>query len=417
MNMKRSLSYSRTRLACYVSFIVQAIVNNLAPLLFVTFQREFFISLERVSALIAINFVTQMTIDALAMKYAARIGIRRLVISCEVCAALGLMGLAIFPRVFSNPFVGLCAATILSATGGGLIEVLISPILEAIPSGNKAASMSFLHSFYCWGQAAVALLSALFFWRFSRDAWPALPVIGALVPIAALVLFIRAPFCSLPGDAAPIPLRRLVAHRLVPPLFLLMLASGASEISMAQWASLFAETGLGISKTLGDILGPCAFALAMGVVRAWYGTRGTRVDITRALFISAVACVACYLAATLAHNPIAALVGCACTGFTVALMWPGTLSFAARRMPEGGTALFALLALAGDTGATLGPLLVGRVAGAVDRGILSRFAAWFAVSRPEQSGIKLGLLTAIIFPVLLAVIINGMRRKRPGDSA
>ncbi|MDR1598932.1 MAG: MFS transporter [Oscillospiraceae bacterium] len=388
------LNYNRTRKACYISFIVQAVVNNLSPMLFLTFQREFGVTVGQIGALIALNFMTQMTVDALAVKYAARIGVRPLTLASELCAAAGLVGLAVFPRILPRPFVGLIAATMLGAVGGGLIEVLISPVLESLPSGDKAASMSFLHSFYCWGQAGVALMSAAFFFFAPHGAWPALAIIGACVPVTAFALFVRAPFAALPGDARPISVRRLVGNRLFPLLFVMMMASGASEISMAQWASYFAETGLGVAKSVGDLLGPCAFAIAMGITRAWYGVKGERVDITKALTVSAVACVGCYLLASLARNPFAALVGCAFTGFTVGLMWPGMLSLSAKRVPEGGTALFAALALGGDTGCTLGPLLVSAVAG--------------------RSGLNMGLLTAILFPIIL---IAGTRALRKMESA
>ncbi|MDR0396719.1 MAG: MFS transporter, partial [Oscillospiraceae bacterium] len=345
--------YGLTRKACYVSFIVQAVVNNLSPMLFLTYQRDFGVTVERIGALIALNFMTQMTVDALAVKYAARIGVRRLTLASELCAALGIIGLAVFPRITPEPFVGLCAATMLGATGGGLIEVLISPVLESLPGGDKAASMSFLHSFYCWGQAGVALMSAAFFFFAPHGAWPVLAAVGACAPAAAFIMFLRAPFASLPGDEEPISVKRLIGNRLFPLLFIMMIASGASEISMAQWASYFAETGLGIAKSAGDLMGPCAFAIAMGITRAWYGVKGARVDIAKALTVSAAACVGCYLIAALSRNPFVSLAGCAFTGFTVGLMWPGMLSLSSRRMPEGGTALFAALALGGDAGCTL----------------------------------------------------------------
>ncbi|GHU68388.1 hypothetical protein FACS1894184_10240 [Clostridia bacterium] len=395
-------NYRRTRYACYISFIVQAVVNNLSPMLFLTYQNSFGIAIEQIGGLIALNFITQMTVDALAVKYAARVGIRPLVLASELCAALGLVGLAVFPQILPRPFVGLCAATMLGAIGGGLIEVLISPVLESLPSdGDKAASMSFLHSFYCWGQAGVALMSAAFFFFFPHGLWPALPMIGALAPLTAFVLFLRAPFVALPGDAEPISVRRLVGNRLFPLLFIMMMASGASEIAMSQWASYFAETGLGVTKSLGDLLGPCAFAITMGITRSWYGIKGANVDLAKSLTVSAVACVGCYLLATLARNPFLSLVGCACCGFTVGLMWPGMLSLSARRMPEGGTALFAALALGGDTGCTLGPLLVSRIAGAVDRGALPGLDQWLGTAR--QSGLKSGLFAAILFPLMLIV--------------
>ncbi|MDR1569237.1 MAG: MFS transporter [Oscillospiraceae bacterium] len=403
------MTVKHTRVACYISFIVQAIVNNLAPLLFVTFQRAYAITLEQIGAIIALNFITQMVVDALAAKFARRVSTRVLTVGSQACSSLGLIGLSVFPRIFPTPYSGLCAAMTMSAVGGGLIEVLISPIIESLPSENKAGSMSFLHSFYCWGQAGVALFSTIFFRAFGRDAWIALPFLWAIVPMISGSLFIKAPLFALPGDAHPISIRKLITNRLFIQLFIMMIASGASEIAMSQWSSLFAETGLGVSKTVGDLLGPCAFALAMGVARAYFGVRGSNIKLPTALALSAMLAVVCYLAASLSRNPLAALLGCAGCGMAVGLMWPGMLSLSASKIPEGGTALFAILALGGDTGCTLGPLLVGRVAGAVGRGALPRIAGWFGDMSADQAGLKIGLLAAVLFPIALAIFAWRMR--------
>lgn len=411
------MTVRHTRAACYISFIVQAIVNNLAPLLFVSFQTVYAVTLEQIGTLIAVNFITQMIVDILAARCARHITTRVLIVVSQIFASLGLVGLAVLPRAMPSPYAGLCCAMILSAVGGGLIEVLSSPIIESLPSGDKAGSMNFLHSFYCWGQAGVALLSTLFMRVFGREAWSVLPFIWAAVPLVSGWLFLKAPLYALPGDVNPMPLRRLVSNRLFIQLFIMMMASGASEIAMSQWSSLFAETGLGVGKTLGDLLGPCSFALAMGVTRAYFGTR-PGLNLPRALMISAAGCVACYLVAALARSPLVALAGCACTGFTVGLMWPGMLSLSASRIPEGGTALFAVLALGGDTGCTLGPWLVGRVAGWIDRGATVTLTGVFGSGRPEQVGLRAGLLLAVVFPIILFIgtaVLNKRRLSRESD--
>ena len=366
-------NYNHTIYAAYIGYITQAIIVNFSPLLFLTFQRDYQISLGRISFLVSFNFVIQLLVDMIAARYVDRIGYRPCILAAHVSSVIGLVGLALFPSILP-PYAGLLLATAFCAVGGGLIEVLISPIVEACPTEKKEAAMSILHSFYSWGQVFVVLLSTVFFTLFGTQNWKIMAVIWALVPFCNIFYFSQVPIATL----------------------LLMACAGASEQSMAQWASAFAEAGLQVSKTVGDLAGPCAFAVAMGITRALYGKFSEKVPLSRFMTISGILCVISYLLASLSPNPVLALVGCSLCGFSVGIMWPGTLSLASKRIPLGGTAMFALLALAGDLGCATGPALVGNISDAF------------------QSNLKIGILFAICSPILLLLglfLLRAFRRK------
>lgn len=384
--------FRHTRLASYIGYITQAIVNNYAPLLFLTFSSQFSLSLSAITLLITINFCTQLIVDLLAAKFVDRIGYRPSVVFAHFCAAAGLTGLAIFPFVFPSAYAGLLFAVILYAIGGGLIEVVDSPIMEACPSDNKSASMSLLHSFYCWGQLGVVALSTLFFVLFGIENWPVLALIWALIPFLNGFYFLLVPINTLNEDGKSLPIRKLLSMRLFWLFVLLMLCAGASELAMSQWSSAFAEKGLGIQKSLGDLTGPCAFAALMGASRVLYAKCSEKINLQHYILFSSLLCIASYLLAVLAPHPIFGLVGCGLCGFAVGCMWPGTYSIAADACPRGGTAMFALLALAGDCGCTVGPTLVG------------------FVSERAGDNLSRGLAVGLIFPALLIVGILLLRR-------
>ncbi len=388
-------TYRHTLKACYTGYITQAIINNLAPLLFVTFQRQFHISLEELGVLITINFFIQMLVDTLAARYVDRIGYRPCIVAAHVFCVAGLAGLSWFPQVFPFPMLGLGVAMGIDAVGGGLIEVLISPIVEALPGEEKASAMSLLHSFYCWGHMTVVLVSTLFFTLFGTENWNYLPLLWALVPLANAFAFVRTPIRALVEEGEGFSIRKLFSTKLFWVFFILMVCSGASEQAMSQWSSLFAETGLKVSKTVGDLLGPCAFALLMGTCRLFYGKAGSRIPIKSFLSGSAALCVAAYLLAVFAPWPLLSLVGCGLCGFAVGIMWPGTFSLASSSIPAGGTAMFGLLALAGDVGCAAGPGVVG---------IMSGFFG---------GEMKAGLLAAAAFPALLLLLVPFLGRKSP----
>ncbi len=362
------MNYDRTRRACYLGFVVQAVVNNLAPLLFVIFQRRLGLGLGLIGLLATVNFAIQMIVDILSAALAGRIGCRPMILAAHALAALGLVGLSLFP-LFMPAYAGILLAVALYAVGGGLLEVMLSPVLEALPSDDKAAAMSLLHSFYCWGHVAVVLLSTLFLALAGEERWRLLPLLWAAVPIANFCAFARSPMPRLGKNAPSAPRGALLRRREFWLFFALMVCAGASEQGMSQWASAFAEAGLGVSKSLGDLFGPCFFAAMMGLARSYYGARGARLDLRRFLCLCGAVCAAAYALAALSPTAALSLLGCGLCGLAVGVMWPGTLSLSTRRLPSGGTVMFALLALGGDVGCSLGPAVVS-LAGGLRSGLL-----------------------------------------------
>lgn len=405
-------SWQRTKIACYMGYITQAINCNLAPLLFIIFQNQFGISFEQIGRLILFNFCTQIVADVVATKYVDHIGYRASLMGALTMSTAGLVLLSFLPQIISS-YAGLLIPVILYSFGSGLIEVLISPIVEAIPGDEKSAMMSLLHSFYCWGQMAVVLLSTLFIWRMGSEAWPWLPALWALVPLIDIFLFVRAPIGSTVEEGkAPMRVSDLFKSKFFFCAAVLMICSGSSELVVAQWSSLFAEKGLGVSKLMGDLLGPCLFAILMGATRALYGVKGSKIDIHKALIASGVLCVFCYGLIVFAPHPLLSLIGCALCGVSVALMWPGTLSFSAKRFPLGGTAMFGLLAVSGDIGGALGPWLSGVVSDAVQKlPMASEWAQKFSMST-DQFGLKCGILLGMVFPVVMLITLIYLYRSR-----
>ena len=354
-------NYKKTKIACYLGFITQAIAANFAPLLFLKFHMDYNISLGNIALISTCFFFTQLVVDLFCAKFVDRIGYRACIVASEVCSALGLVGLAILPDLLSNPYMGIIISVITYAIGSGLIEVLCSPIVEACPFENKEATMSLLHSFYCWGAVGTILVSTAFFAIFGIDSWKYLAVLLALVPAINIYNFATCPIEYLVEDGEGMSIPSLFKTPLFWVAIILMVCSGASELSMAQWASAYAEAALGLSKTMGDLLGPCLFAVAMGICRVLYGKYGEKVNLTKFMLGSGLLCVVCYVLASLFSNPVVGLAGCILCGFSVGIMWPGTLSISSKKFPAGGTAMFALLAMAGDLGGSIGPAIVGRV--------------------------------------------------------
>ena len=354
--------YKWTVNACFTGYIVQAIVNNFVPLLFLTFQSNYGIPLSRITLLITVNFAVQLTVDLVSVTFVDRIGYRVSMLIAHGMAALGLAGLTVLPRMLDNAYAGLLVSVVCYAVGGGLLEVLVSPVMESCPTDNKEKAMSMLHSFYCWGQVGVVLISTLFFWLFGIGNWWILALVWAAVPIANGLLFARVPIAPLIQEGERgLKVRELFRMRQFWLLMLMMVCAGASELSVSQWASTFAEKGLGVSKTLGDLAGPMFFALLMGGARAFYGKYGEKVALDKFMTGSALLCVASYLCISLVPVPWVGLLGCGVCGLSVGIMWPGTFSRATASIKRGGTALFALLALGGDIGCSAGPTLVGFV--------------------------------------------------------
>lgn len=353
-------NYQLTMYACFIGYIVQAIVNNFIPLLFVTFQKSYDIPLTQITLLITLNFGIQLVVDMLSAGFVDKIGYRASSIIAHVCAAAGIALLTVLPEALPDPFSGILIAVFIYAIGGGLIEVLVSPILEACPTDNKETAMSLLHSFYCWGHVGVVLISTLFFSIFGIENWKILALCWAVVPAANIILFVKAPIYSLHEEGEKgLTLHQLFTRRIFWVMMLMMVCAGASEQAVSQWASTFAEQGLGVSKTIGDLSGPMSFAALMGLSRLLYGKFGDRIDLDRFMQLSCLLCIAAYLCISLVPVPAFGLVGCAVCGFSVGIMWPGTFSKASASIKGGGTALFAMLALAGDVGCSGGPTLAG----------------------------------------------------------
>lgn len=378
--------YNKTMTACFTGYIVQAIVNNFAPLLFLTFQRTYEIPLSRITMLVTINFGVQLLVDILSVSFVDKIGYRASMVTAHVFSTLGLASLAVLPELCPSPFAGILISVILYAVGGGLLEVLVSPVVEACPSDNKEKAMSMLHSFYCWGHVGVVALSTLFFQTFGITGWKALALVWALIPLCNGFVFMKVPFGALMEEGEKgLSVRELFSTKLFFLLFIMMICAGASEQSVSQWASAFAEQGLGITKTAGDLAGPMAFAVLMGLSRAFYGRYGDKIRLERFMIYSSMLCIAAYLCIALAPSPVISLLACGICGLSVGIMWPGTFSKSASALPKGGTAMFALLALGGDLGCSGGPTLVGMVSTALD------------------DNLKMGILAGVIFPVLLLV--------------
>lgn len=387
--------YNKTITACFTAYIVQAIVNNFVPLLFLTFQRSYSIPLSQITLLVTFNFGVQLLVDLLSVGFVDKIGYRASMIIAHVLSAAGLVFLTVLPEVMPSPFAGILIAVMIYAVGGGLLEVLVSPVVEACPSDNKEKTMSMLHSFYCWGHVGVVFLSTVFFQLFGTQNWKIMALIWAIIPACNAYVFTKVPIASLMEEGETgLKMNELFRIKIFWILLIMMVCAGASEQAVSQWASTFAEKGLGISKTLGDLAGPMAFAILMGTSRAFYGKYGDRINLDKFMIYSSCLCILAYLGVSLLPIPQLSLVACAICGLSVGIMWPGTFSKASAALPRGGTAMFALLALGGDLGCSGGPTLVGMVSSALG------------------DNLKMGILAGIVFPVLLLTGVLLCRKMR-----
>ncbi len=389
--MIKQTNYKKTLIACYLGYITQAITANFTPLLFLTFISTYGITLEKIAIIPLVFYLTQLLIDLAATKFADKIGYRTCIVVSQVVSAAGLALLAILPEVLPVPFVGILISVVLYAMGSGLVEVLLSPIVEACPFENKEGVMSLLHSFFCWGAVGVILGSTLFFAVFGVENWKILAFIWALVPLYNTFNFLSCPIERLVEDGQSMGIGKLLKTPIFWLMIIIMVCSGASEATMTQWTSAFTESAIGVSKTVGDLAGPCMFAIFMGIARVLYGKFSERIDLTKIMLICGVMCAGCYLLASLSKLPILGLAGCALCGLAVGIMWPGTISLSSQKCPRGGTAMFAFLALAGDLGAAVSPAMVG------------------SISEIAGGNLKSGLLVATLFPVILVVGLAVLR--------
>ncbi len=399
----KSRTYNSTKVACYIGYIVQGIINNIAPLLFVIFSGKFNITLSKLSFLITINFGTQLVVDLLMIKFADKIGYRILAVVSQAIAFIGLASLSFLPNILTDSYVGIVISIVLSAIGSGVTEVIISPIVDSIPGEKKTSEMSLLHSFYCWGQMAVVLLTTLLIKLLGDDLWFVIPAVWSIIPLFNAFNFINVPIEPNLSEDEKMPFFKMLFSKQFILCVIIMICSGASEIAMSQWSSYFAEAGLNVSKVTGDILGPCLFAVFMGTGRLLFGFFGEKVNLKIALSVSATLCVFCYLGTAFIDNRFISLFLCAFTGFTVSIMWPGALSLASRLFSKGGGSLFSVLALAGDTGCTLGPWFV------------SFMTLKFSADTSSATSLKTGLAFSAFIPLLLIFAVLMLNSKKSID--
>ena len=390
----KNRTFTGTKIACYTGYIVQGIINNIAPLLFVIFSDKFNITLEKLSLLITINFATQLVVDTLSIKFVDKIGYKPLAIISQGIAFLGLASLGILPNILQNSYLGIVISIMLSAIGSGITEVIISPIVESIPGEKKTAEMSLLHSFYCWGQVTVVLLTTIMIKVFGNDLWFVAPIIWSIIPLVNTINFIGVPIKPNLTNEEKTPFFKMLFSKQFILLIIIMICSGASEIGMSQWSSYFAEAGLKVSKMTGDLLGPCLFAVLMGTGRIVFGLIGEKINLKTALSASALLCAACYLGTCFINNSVISLLTCAITGITVSIMWPATLSLAARLFPKGGGSMYSVLALSGDTGCTLGPWFI------------SFMTIKMSADATSGDALKIGLGFGALFPILMVLAIS-----------
>lgn len=387
-----SQDYNKTIRACFMSYIVQAIINNFVPLLFLTFEKEYDISLSRIALLVTFNFGIQLLVDLLSAGVIDKVGYRISMITALALCALGLVSLVVLPGLFSNPWTGLLGAVMIYGAGGGLLEVLVSPVVEACPTENKEKAMSMLHSFYCWGHVGVVLISTVFFVLLGVENWRILALFWALIPLYNMITFFRVPIAPLIKEDEGISFRTLIGKKIFWVFMILMVCAGAGEQAVSQWASAFAEEGLKVKKAVGDLAGPMFFAAMMGTSRALYGKYGEKIDLGKMMTYSGILCIASYILISLSPHPALGLIGCGICGLSVGIMWPGTFSMASASIRGGGTAMFAFLALAGDLGCSSGPTLVGQVSGILG------------------NNLKMGILAAVLFPILFVISVRYLLR-------
>ena len=404
--------YRITLAACCLGYVAQSIVVNLAPLFFVIFKNKYGFSYSYIATLVFATFAIQIVVDALSVKFMGTLGYRRCTVLSQLFSAVGIAALGLLPLVMPSMHVAVMTAVVFYSIGGALAEVVISPITDALPTKSADASMSFLHSFYSWGQVAVILVSTLLLALLGENLWYLIPLIWPALPICGAVMFTRVPIIEPEPQSATRATGRLFRRRIFILSVLLMISAGASEQIMAQWASLFCERGLGVTKVVGDLVGPCLFAAFMGIGRTWYGVKGERIDLKRALIFCSSTTIVCYIVTVFSPYAAMSLAGCALCGLGVSLLWPGMLSMTSSAITDGGPAMFAYLALGGDLGCTLGPFLTGIVS---DRVSLSSFAE--SLSRKfgmsvDEASLKVGIFAGIVFPIIMLVGTLILKKKK-----
>ncbi|NMB01244.1 MAG: MFS transporter [Firmicutes bacterium] len=409
--------YKPTMIACYLGLITQALNNNLAPLFFIVFHDKFGLSFEMLGRLVLLNFGVQIITSLGMLRFVDRLGFRKAAMLAHAVCFFGMLGLGVLPLLISNTFLALSIAVVMAGFGGGIIEVVISPIVESLPTTEKAAAMSLLHSFYCWGHMGVVIITTLFIWTFGTDIWYFLPMAWALIPLYNLFKFSRVPLLPLVPEGkglSIVELLRLPVYRLA---LVLIFAAGAAELTMAQWSSLFAEVALGVPKVVGDLVGPALFALFMAIGRTIFGVWGERINLQKAIQAGSLLSIFCYALAVFSSVRIFALLGASLCGLAVSLMWPGTYSLTSARIPRGGTAMFGFLAVFGNLGGAIGPWVTGFVSDLSQRSTWIQNISTTSGLGLEQVGLRAGLLTGIVFPTLMFIGVRAAMRQAKLNTA
>ncbi len=387
-------NFKHTFRACFMGFFIQSIVCVFTPLLFVIFNTEYKISLPLITMISTVNFVVQFITDGFSIFFLQKIGYRKAGILAHFFAFCGLVILGTVAPRMPNMYLWIMIAVVLYSIGGGLLEVVLSPIIENTPSKSKSGTMSMLHSMFSVGSVATVLLTTIGLKIFGWQSWKYISVMWAILPFLNMIYFFFIPINEGNENIEREPIWSFFRDRAFWGFLLVMMCGGAAEIGISQWASAFAETSLGISKTAGDVIGPCMFAVMMGVARMLHSRYPHLITLSKAIMYSGILATVCYLGAALVPIPFVALAFCGLCGFAVGIMWPGTLSLATRKYPAAGGTLFAVMALAGDLGCTAGPTAVGFVA--------SIFGG----------NLRTGLLIGAFFPIVMVAGLMALNRKR-----
>ena len=371
--------YLPTKIASYVGFVVQAVINNFLPILFIVFQNVYGLSYEKLARIIVFNFATQIIVDMCVPKIISALGYRKCAVMCQGLAALGLMMLGILPNIMENTYFAIIMSVMVYAFGSGLMEVALSPLVEGLPSKNKRGSMAILHSFYCWGQAFTVIVTTALVLGFGFKNWTYVPLVWASIPFFNMFAFLKVPIIEPDKTEKRDGLLNLLRNDKFRLYMIMMLCAGAAEVAMAQWASLFAQNALGVSKVVGDLAGPCAFAVFMGTGRIWYALAAKKVSFKKTIIVMSIGACICYMMVAICNVAAVSLVFCAICGFTVSIAWPGIYSAGAVAFPKASAVMYSVFAMCGDTGCALGPWLIGIIA--------------------DNLGLNIGFAAASIFPI------------------
>lgn len=392
-------SYQLTTISCFVGIFCQAVSSNITAILFIPLMTLYGLSYVHLGLLVGINFTTQVLVDIIASRLVDRYGFRVFVLPSDILAVIGLVLFGLTPVLFDNILTGLVFSTIIFSASCGLQEVMLSPIVNAIPHNDKGPAMALMHSFYAWGQVATIIITTLFLFFFGIENWQVIVFLWALVPLVNFFMFLAAPFPGVIHENQRMTMRDLILKPFYLVALLAIMGGAATELVMNQWSSTFSEKVLELPKVTGDILGMCGFAVFLGLGRVLYGRYGSKINMNNVLVGSAAAAVVCYIAVAISPLPAISLAACAVCGLAASLLWPGTLVITAEKYPLAGAWIFAILAAAGDIGAASGPFAAGVITDLTRQmPSILQFAASLQLL-PDQFAIRIAILLSAIFPL------------------